>query len=181
MGESPGKLAEPGQAGFINNRGNGMAIPVDALIVIDASEIPAGNFFLLDGKWFLSVKSTNVASTKTCSVQLTGGTAGAFAGLSSGEATYFSNGYRIEARVEGLDGTVSGNAEPWYATLILGSKPVIMCATETGPRFYYLDGSRTDGSGNADNSPRFKEWSGWLIGPDGNPVGTEPVFKVSAV
>jgi len=181
MGESPGKLAEPGQAGFINNRGNGMAIPVDALIVIDASEIPAGNFFLLDGKWFLSVKSSNQASAKTCSVQLTGGTAGAFAGQSYGDATYFGNGYRIEARVEGMGDAVSGNSEPWDASIILGSKPVILCRAQTALLFYDLAGNAATGEECSGDRRRFKNWSGWLIGPDGNAVGTEPVFEVTAV
>jgi len=179
MGESPGKLAEPGQAGFINNRGNGMSIPAKALFAADASQIPAGAFYTAGGTWYLSVDANQGNHGGMSAVVLTGQGKGGFVPQSYGTGTYIGGDYFVDIRVDNLEATASADA-PWLPALLLGSELTIFARQFGADRLFTLAGMASQGAGVAYDRRRFVRWEGWLCHNDGRTIGEAPLFTVEA-
>jgi len=158
-----------------------MSFPVEAFFVAHANEVPTGNFYLKNGDWFISVDANQGHPGQNSAVQLTGELTGLFFPHPAGVGTYIAGGWRIEARVSGIDQTVDHQDGNWNAALVLGDRPYLYAQYGQGDRFFDLNGMLSDGGGLSDMRRRFQKWSGWLVGPDGKTLGDEPVFSVQSI
>ncbi len=158
-----------------------MEIPVKALFAVEAERVPAGHFFIQSGIWFLAVKSQNENATYSCAVQLTGGAVGAFAGKLGGTVTYVGGEYRIEVRIPGITEHLADSDEKWPASIVLGERAFVVARTQSGDRFYDLDGNLLVEDVLAYDRRRFVNWEGWLTHPDGRVIGDNPLFEVACV
>lgn len=158
-----------------------MSFPVAAFFAADASEVPAGHYYLMTGNWYLSVDANQGQGGSMSAVQLTGDRTGVFHPSPSGVATFIGGDWKIEARVEGIDQTVDNSDGNWNAALLLGDTVYIYAQYGQREWFFDLDGAKTNGNGLSHSRRRFQNWQGWLVGPNGLDVGDGPLFKVQSI
>lgn len=158
-----------------------MIFPAEAFFAAEAREVPAGHFYLKDGNWFISVDANQGQGGYMSAVQLTGDLVGLFLPNPVGVSTYIGGGWTVEARIEWISETVDGQRGNWNAALVLGDKPYLYAQYGQGDRFFGLDGIQSNGSGLSDSRRRFTQWSGWMVGPDGDDIGDQPLFEVVSV
>ena len=156
-----------------------MSFPVAAICVADASAVPTGHYYVLDGRWHLSVDASQGRSSQSA-ICLSGDAAGLFIPSPAGEVIYIGGGLRVVARVKNVEASVSGQDQPWFGAIVLGVIPQIYTEQRRRPRFFSIDGFERDGDGLSDSRRRFVEWEGWLVDSDGKDLQHGPLFTVRA-
>ncbi|WP_125428154.1 hypothetical protein [Stenotrophomonas maltophilia] len=154
-----------------------MNFPVAAICVADASAVPTGHYYFLNGNWFISVDASQGLSPQSA-ICLSGDATGLFAPSPAGEAFYIGADFKVVARVKSLEASVTGPKNPWFGSLILGVVPHIYTEQRGRPRFFSIDGFERNGEGIADSRRRFTEWEAWLVDSNGNDVQQQPLFVV---
>lgn len=168
-----------GASRLSTNRGNGMSFPVAAICVADASAVPTGHYFFLNGNWFISVDASQGRGSQSA-ICLSGDATGLFAPSPAGEAIYIGGGFKVVPRVKSIEASVTGPKNPWFGSLILGVMPHIYTEQRGLPRVFSIDGFERDGEGLADSRRRFVEWEAWLVDSNGKDVQQQPLFVVAS-
>ncbi|HEL2957109.1 TPA: hypothetical protein UL931_000306 [Stenotrophomonas maltophilia] len=152
-----------------------------AFFVAEASEVPAGRFYINDGQWFMSVDANQGQGGSLSAICLTGEHTGVFSPRENGTVTYVGGDFQVEVRVAGIEATVDRQEGNWNASIIIGDSFVIYAQHGEGDAIYTLDGFRSKGEGLSGCRRRFTAWSAWLVRPDGRQVGDEPLFSVVSI
>ncbi|WP_329766105.1 hypothetical protein [Stenotrophomonas geniculata] len=158
-----------------------MSFPVTAFFVAEASEVPAGRFYINNGQWFMSVDANQGQGGYLSAICLTGDRTGVFYPRDQGYVTYIGGDFTVDIRVSGIENTVDRDGGNWNGSIILGESFSIYVQHGNGDATFSLDGVRTRGEGISGCRRRFTEWSAWLIRPDGRQIGDEPLFNVVSI
>lgn len=158
-----------------------MSYPVAAFAVADASEVPAGHYYVNDGQWFFSVDANQGQPGGMSAVCLTGEKTGLFVPNPQGSVTYINRVWNTEVRVKDVHQTVDGQAGPWNGALMLGTFPSIFAQHGQRDRIFTLDGMLSNGQGLAANRRRFLSWEVWLVDLEGAKVSDSALFSVHAI
>lgn len=150
-----------------------MSYPAQAFTVMDAADVPFGQFFRFEENWYFSVLFTNGPTESIGSIQLTGQDAGLCWTTPSGRSLVIAFPYTVTLRFDEPP-TKPGVMTP--AAIYIGDETFFRTHNRNGTPFTFgIDGRMIKEDIAAYHGFQAQKWEGWLH--DGQkPIG--PLFKV---